>query len=153
MKRKLKGKGGPGRGQGRKPGSTKPESRSALSKAYALTIADLLEEAERAGRWRCYKWAHTEAVNAAYKIAYHQDHPDAKADFDSYRNTQKALRKFGKRNSRLPQHPQDFMVAALEESFKVIVETLHENGDLKCEPAEALGVLRRHWPALYRRKR
>jgi hypothetical protein len=67
MKRKLKlkGRGGPGRGQGRKPGSTRPEKRILLAKAYALVIAEIMREGN--GR--------NAAARQAFLKAYREDHP------------------------------------------------------------------------------
>ena len=66
---KLTGKGGAGRGQGRKRGSTRPEMRTGIMQAYEIVMEEIRDQAEREDR-KC------EPVTETYMVAYAVDHPD-----------------------------------------------------------------------------
>jgi len=77
----MKLKGGPGRGQGRKPGSIRPEARIALAKSFYLRVDELIKQGS-------LKPKETAAIEA-----YERDHPDGKRDMQKYLDTHRQLRR------------------------------------------------------------
>jgi hypothetical protein len=66
---KPKGRGGPGRGQGRKRGSTRPENRIGIAESYLVAIQQLRDLAAHEG-------CTCNPVTETYMLAYAINHPD-----------------------------------------------------------------------------
>jgi hypothetical protein len=84
---KLKERGGPGRGQGRKPGSFRTENRRALSGRFIEFKLKFAREFV------------SNPVEAAENAMYDEDHPEGErepGDRDRYRETLKRLRLRGR---------------------------------------------------------
>ena len=87
---KPKGRGGPGRGQGRKPGSFRLKNRLALTERFYEL------------KWKFTTEGVSNPVEAAENAMYDEDHPDGEleaGDRSRYRETLKKLRLRGRSES------------------------------------------------------
>jgi hypothetical protein len=133
---------------GKRPGAGRPRrsTRIMLATVYAFLIEEIRGQAEREGH-KC------NPAKEAYYRAYAIDHPlmirggkiRNLEHFDRYCNTQKQLRRMGKRDLKVPPD-QDFTTAATEAFLKDVVGACARAGLLSLARSDALAILKQLLP-------